>query len=204
MGGSPEVEVGSAAAGVASAGAEHAEAPADPGVWDRVVAHLSALGVPFAVSHHAPATTAQGAAEARGTDLRDGGKTLLVKVGKGAAGHFGLFTLCAADALHRGRLRKYFGTDRVRFASREELLALTGLTPGSVPPFGAPIFELPLYVDAGYAARAEAPPGAGPQAAARVVFTAGRHDRSLTLTVADHLRAAAPVAIYAFAADGPG
>jgi len=40
----------------------------------------------------------------------------------------------------------------LRFASREELLELTGLVPGSVPPFGRPILPFPLYVDTGIAA----------------------------------------------------
>lgn len=161
-------------------------------VFERVTARLAACGVPFTVSAHAPSATAEAAAEARGTPLEHGGKTLLLKVGKGTAGHFGLFTVRACDALNRSRLRKHFGTDRIRFASREELLALTGLTPGSVPPFGAPVFDLPLYVDSAYAARADDP-------AAMVVFTAGRNDRSVTLSVAGHLSAAAPTAIYAFA-----
>ena len=36
---------------------------------------------------------------------------------------------------------------KTRFASSEELMNLTGLIPGSVPPFGKPILPFDLYVD---------------------------------------------------------
>jgi len=37
---------------------------------------------------------------------------------------------------------------KIRFASTEELLQLTGLVPGSIPPFGYPLLPFELFVDA--------------------------------------------------------
>ena len=36
---------------------------------------------------------------------------------------------------------------KLRFATTDELFELTGLVPGSVPPFGAPVLSLALHVD---------------------------------------------------------
>ncbi len=44
------------------------------------------------------------------------------------------------------KLRKILGTRRVRFATAEELLELTGCLPGAVPPFGN-LFGLPVFMD---------------------------------------------------------
>lgn len=167
-------------------------APEPDEVYTRICQLLDHHQIAYEASAHPRAHNAQQAAALRGTPLEWGAKTLLLKVGKGAAAHFSLFTLRACDALHRGRLRKHFGTDRIRFATEAELHALTGLSPGAVPPFGAPIFaDLGLYIDATYAERA-----AQPQA--QVYFTAGRRDRSLKMSLAAHVRLAAPQAIYDF------
>ena len=73
---------------------------------------------------------------------------------------------------------------RLRFATPEELAALTGLTPGCVPPFGRPIFELDLYVDAALAAQDE------------IAFTAGDHGCSIIMPTAAWLDAARPTATF--------
>jgi hypothetical protein len=43
---------------------------------------------------------------------------------------------CKADS---AAIRNELGVRKTRFANREELWELTGLVPGSVPPFGRPI-----------------------------------------------------------------
>ena len=53
----------------------------------------------------------------------------------------------AAKQMYSNRLRRVLKVDRCRVATLEELEALTGLVPGSVPPFGEPILPFPLYVD---------------------------------------------------------
>src|SRR5260370_31940051 len=72
-----------------------------------------------------------------------GGKALLVKVGD----EFRLFVLSAARKFDSAAVRKHFGVKKIRFAEKDELQNLTGLVPGSVPPFGEPILKLPLHVD---------------------------------------------------------
>jgi Ala-tRNA(Pro) deacylase len=68
----------------------------------------------------------------------------------------------------------------------EEFLALTGLVPGSVPPFGEPILPLKLYVD-------EHVPSLE-----RVAFNAASLTESIIMSAADYIRAAAPTEIFRF------
>ena len=60
---------------------------------------------------------------------------------------FRLLVQPADRKLDSALVKKQLGVDRLRFASKEELLALTGLVPGSVPPFGEPILPFELIAD---------------------------------------------------------
>ena len=108
-----------------------------------------------------------------------GGKALLLKVGDS----FGLFVLSAASKLDSGALKKHFKAKKTRFANGEELDELTGLEPGSVPPFGPPLFELPLYVDRALLAND------------RIAFNAGSLETSVVMGMQDYLALAKPEVI---------
>src|SRR5579862_3630401 len=104
---------------------------------------LQRESVAFREVHHEPTRTSEESARARGEALRIGGKALLIKVDT----EFRLFVLSADRKLDSGAIRVHFGAKKTRFASPEELLELTRLVPGCVPPFGAPVLAFPLYVD---------------------------------------------------------
>lgn len=104
---------------------------------------LDANAVEYRVVEHGPTRTSEESARARGEELRVGGKALVLKVDD----DFGLYVLSAATKLDSGALRRQVGARRTRFATAEELAKLTGLVPGSVPPFGPPILDLPLHAD---------------------------------------------------------
>ena len=112
------------------------------GVFARVVAALEASGTPFTTTHHEPVYTSQEAAEARGTSLHSGAKALIVK----GRDEMVMVVLPADMALDNKALRKHLGCKGIRFATKEELLELTGLTPGSIPPFGS-LFDLRTICD---------------------------------------------------------
>jgi len=105
-----------------------------------------------------------------------GGKALVVKVGD----EFRLFVLSAALKFDSAAVKQHFGVKKTRFADKEELLALTGLVPGSVPPFGEPILKMPLYVDPSILANEV------------IAFNAGSLTDSIIMSVADYLRIAKP------------
>ena len=145
----------------------------------RIRALLDEAGVSYRTVHHPPTPTSEEAAAARGEPLEIGGKALLLKTGD----RFRLFVFSAARRLDAKALRKGLGVRRTRFATREELLELTGLVPGSVPPFGHPVLPFDLYVDPSI------------EANERIAFNAGSLTDSIVLGVPDYLRLARPTVL---------
>lgn len=155
-------------------------------VLDRVIACLG--DAPYDRIDHPPTFTSEEAAAVRGTPLAIGGKSLVMKVGT----DFALFVLSGARSLKGRRIQRHFRASRLRFATREELQALTGLEPGCVPPFGRPVFDLPLYLDTASAAQD------------RIAFNPGDHTVSIVMQTADYLAVARPVEAFEFAAPRQG
>src|SRR5437868_1238573 len=89
--------------------------------------------VAFDILEHVPALTSEEAAAIRGTPLASGAKALICR----ADGDFVMFVLPADRRLASKQVRQQAGIRSLRFATREEVLELTGLTPGSIPPFGS-------------------------------------------------------------------
>lgn len=144
---------------------------------------LSREGVEFREVHHEPTRTSEDSARARGEHLRVGGKALLIKVDD----TFRVFILSADRKLDSAAIKRYFDAKKTRFATPEELLQLTGLVPGSVPPFGAPVLPFPLYADASVFENE------------RIAFNAGSLTDSIIMPVADYRRLANPE-IFRFSA----
>jgi len=151
-------------------------------VFDAIVAWLQRENVSFRHVRHEPTFTSEESAKARGESVRVGGKALLVKVGD----DFKLFVLSAALKFDSSAVKKHFGVKKIRFAEREELEALTGLVPGSVPPFGPPILNVPLFVDPSVLANEV------------VAFNAGSLTDSIIMAAADYARLAQPE-VFTFA-----
>ncbi|MCA9252578.1 MAG: YbaK/EbsC family protein [Phycisphaerae bacterium] len=142
---------------------------------------LDDAGIAYRHIHHEVTRTSEDSARVRGEDLRIGGKALLVKTDD----TFRLFVLSAANKFRSVAIKKHFGCKGVRFASADELMALTGLVPGCVPPFGKPILPFELYVDESIVANE------------RIAFNAGSLTDSIIMNVDDYLQIAAPE-IFAF------
>jgi Ala-tRNA(Pro) deacylase len=111
-------------------------------VSERLTRWLREAGVAFEILEHAPVRTSEEAARVRGTRLEQGAKALVVR----ADDRFLHCVLPAHLKADNAALRVIAGTRRLRFASREELLELTGCEPGAVPPFGN-LFGLPVLLD---------------------------------------------------------
>jgi Ala-tRNA(Pro) deacylase len=150
---------------------------------DRIRAWLTSEGVSFREVHHEPTRTSEESARARGEQLRVGGKALLIKVDS----VFRLFVLSADRKLDSAAIKEHFGAKKTRFATPEELAELTGLVPGSVPPFGQPILPFPLYVDPSVFENE------------RVAFNAGSLTDSIVMPIEDYRRLAS-AEMFRFAA----
>ena len=112
-------------------------------VLQRVRDLLRSAEVAFTEKHHEPTFTSEESARARGESLAIGAKALVVKADEA----FRLLVLPADRKLDSAAVKRNFGVKKLRFADAAELLVLTGLVPGSVPPFGPPVMELPLFAD---------------------------------------------------------
>jgi prolyl-tRNA editing enzyme YbaK/EbsC (Cys-tRNA(Pro) deacylase) len=145
-------------------------------VLDRIRAMLANAGIEYREVHHEPTLTSEDSARARGEELRIGGKALLLKVND----EFRLFVLSAAKQLDSGAIKQRFAAKKTRFASTEELLELTGLVPGSVPPFGKPLLPFELYIDNSILENE------------KIAFNAGSLTDSVIMTVSDYRRLASP------------
>jgi prolyl-tRNA editing enzyme YbaK/EbsC (Cys-tRNA(Pro) deacylase) len=146
----------------------------DSPVFNRIVQWLRDEQVPFRHMHHEPTPTSEDAAKARGEPLHIGGKAIVLK----ADDTFISCILSASLRLDAKALRRALGVKKIRFATPQELLELTGLVPGSVPPFGEPILPLPLYVDQSVADQP------------RIAFNAGALTDSIIMATDDYLRLA--------------
>jgi Ala-tRNA(Pro) deacylase len=140
-------------------------------VSERLEQWLRAEGARFCVLEHAPVFTSEEAARVRGTPPESGAKAL-VMLAADAPVHV---VLPGSRRVDNARVRAVLGTRTLRFATPEELLALTGCVPGAVPPFGN-LFGLPVLVDEALAAREE------------IAFNAGSNTRSILMPCADFLR----------------
>ena len=139
-------------------------------VFDRLHERLQASGAAFTVLRHEPVYTSEQAAAVRGVPLASGAKALVLKAGDA----FVLAVVPADRKLDRKKARTALGSRSIRFASREEVEQITGLQPGSIPPFGS-LFGLPTYCD----------PALGDNPS--INFNAGDHAISVQMTYADYV-----------------
>ena len=146
--------------------------------------HLDDLGIEYRHVTHAETRTSVESAAVRGEPLANGAKALVMKVSE----EFHLFVLSAARKVDSGAIKRRLGVRSARFATAEELLDLTGLVPGSVPPFGEPTLPLKLYLDENV------------PSLERVAFNAASLTESIIMSTSDDIRAASPAAIFSFSA----
>ncbi len=139
-------------------------------VFERLQERLQAGGVAFTVLRHAAVYTSEEAAAVRGVPLASGAKALVLKAGDA----FVMAVVAADRKLDSKKARAALASKSIRFASREEVERITGLRPGSIPPFGS-LFGLPTCCD----------PALGDSAT--INFNAGDHAISVQMTYADYV-----------------
>ena len=137
---------------------------------------LDSKSISYKQLHHPPTKTSQQAADVRGQSLSIGGKALVLKVND----IFCLFVISAAKKLNSSLIKKHLKVKNLRFATPQELMDLTGLVPGSVPPFGKPILDLDIFVDNSIVKND------------KIAFNAGSLTDSIIMSTKDYLQIAKP------------
>jgi Ala-tRNA(Pro) deacylase len=138
---------------------------------------LTESGIPFKEIEHLATHTSEESALARGEELGVGAKALLLKTDE----VFRLFILPADRKLDSSAIKRELKVKKIRFATPEELQELTGLVPGSVPPFGPPILPFDLFADTAVGVTY-----------GRVAFNAGSLTNSIIMSAADWEKVARP------------
>jgi len=144
-------------------------------VFEQIETLLKQHGIEFQVLRHEPVFTSEEAARVRGTPLASGAKALVVK---GEAG-FVMFVVPAGRKLDSHAVRRTKGWKKMRFATWEEVLELTGLTPGSISPFGS-LFGLHTHCDERLGENET------------INFNAGDHSISVSMRYADYVQVEKP------------
>ncbi|MBX3419939.1 MAG: hypothetical protein KF752_00140 [Pirellulaceae bacterium] len=144
----------------------------------RVIELLTASNIQFKHLQHEPTLTSEDSARERGESLEVGAKALLLK----AETDYLIAVLPAHRKLDSGLFKRWLGIKNLRFASAEELWQLAGVLPGALPPFGEPIFPVPLYADSTVGAVEN-----------RVAFNAGCRTQSIIMALGDWLSVAKPI-----------
>jgi Ala-tRNA(Pro) deacylase len=138
-------------------------------VFERVESLLNQHGIAFQVLRHEPVYTSEEAARMRGTPLASGAKALICKGEDTVV----MFVVPADRKLDSHAVRRAKGWRKLRFATRDEVMELTGLAPGSIPPFGS-LFGLRTLCDERLAENEV------------INFNAGNHGISVSMRYADY------------------
>ena len=137
---------------------------------------LDRNGISYKVSEHEPVYTSEQAARVRGVELKTGVKALVLKSMEGSF----VIGLVAADRkIDLKKLAKIVKTKKLRLASPQDVLKITGCEVGSVHPFGS-LHELPTYLDSSIMEND------------MVNFNAGLHTVSIEMKAEDLVKAIRP------------
>ena len=151
-------------------------------VVGRIRALLDEGGCWYQTFEHQPVRTSEEAAATRpGYGLHQGAKAIILRVKRSKKDKFFVMLVFPADRkFDVGKVKSYFRARDIRFATADEVQALTkGVQTGGVPPFGN-LFELPVYTT--------------PELfmLERIVFNAGDKRFSIAMRADDYRRLAQP------------
>ncbi len=151
-------------------------------IFHEICALLNKQQIEFTHKSHEPTFTSEDSSRIRGDALSAGAKAILYKIEK----DFYLFVFAADQKLNTKKIKAYFKSrgkkaKSTRFASVEELKELTGLVPGSVPPFGRPILNFELFVDPSLLKNKH------------ISFNAGSLTNSINMRLEDYIKIAQPI-----------
>ncbi len=138
---------------------------------------LDSNGITYEVSEHEPVYTSEQAAKVRKVELKTGVKALVLKTDEAS---FIMGLIAANKRIDLKRLAKIARTKKLRLASPQEVLKITGCEVGSVHPFGN-LHRLPTYLDSSILENN------------MVNFNAGLHTVSIEMKVKDLIKATKPV-----------
>jgi Ala-tRNA(Pro) deacylase len=148
--------------------------------YRRIIATLKGHGVEFETYTHEHIHSSHDAARVRGTVLEEAAKALVLQAGNG-------LVQCIVNGHRRLDLKvikQLLGERNIALAHPDKVLAASGCTVGSVPPFGN-LFEppMPVYCDKDLFSREH------------IVFSAGSHHHSIRMRAEDWKTVVKPIVV---------
>lgn len=145
-------------------------------VYEQIIAAIKNAGFVYQTYEHEPVHTSADAAKVRQTSLHMGVKALVMY----ADGKPVMVGVSADRKVDMKTFKHTFAVRDLRMATPEEVLHVTSVPIGAVPPFGH-IFGIPLYMDQAVKGNET------------VVFNAGLHTKSISLKESDYEKIAKPI-----------
>lgn len=144
-------------------------------VFQEIINLLNKNNIIYQLFEHDPVYTSADAAKTRLTKESQGAKALIFLADKKPI----LLVLSGNKKVDTKTFKKTYSIKDLSFAKPEEVLKLTGLEVGAIPPFGN-IMNLPIYVDKSLLNEEE------------IAFNAGAHTKSIKMKTQDFLTLCKP------------
>ena len=149
-------------------------------VFQTIIALLDKNHIMYTTYEHEPVFTSQDAAKIRQTKDTQGAKALLFIADSQPI----LIVLRGIDKVNTKLFKNAFSIKDLQFATKEEVISITGVEIGAVPPFGN-VMNIPTYVDKHLVNED------------KIAFNAGAHTKSIKMKTADFIKLCEPK-IYSF------
>ena len=148
---------------------------------EKIETLLKEKGCEYKKFEHEPVRTSEEAQAVRPEyTLEQGAKALIVRVKKGKEKSFAQIVVPGDKKFDSKKVRDAIGANDIRFASEDEVIAITnGVKPGGVPPFGI-LWDLPVFCEKTLFDNEE------------IIFNAGDRSVSIAITANDYLKAVEP------------
>ncbi len=140
-------------------------------VFERIIELLEANHIQYQSLEHEPTKTCADSARIRGTTPDQGAKALVCLADKNPI----LIVLPCSRRLDVKLFKQTFGVKDLRFATPNEVIQLTSLEIGSIPPFGS-LFNLPTHLDLALSSQKQ------------IAFNAGDMCKSVIMNYSDYLK----------------
>lgn len=143
--------------------------------YEKIIQLLTQNAVSYQEIEHEPVYTSEEAAAIRGLSMKEGAKSLLVKVDNS----FYLFIIPGDKRLDSKKVKTLLSAKKLRFATAEEVKSQMFCEVGSCYPFGN-IINIEQYVDSSFSENEF------------ISFNPGIHTKSIRITWKDYQRLLSP------------
>ncbi|MFZ5376142.1 MAG: amino acid--tRNA ligase-related protein [Patescibacteria group bacterium] len=142
---------------------------------DYILEKLQQTGCSFQYLSHEPVKTSEESAKVRGTSIEQAAKALVLEVDK----EYLVYVLPGNERADLDSLKSALKAKKINMASKDSVLAKTGLEVGAIPPFGSAM-GLRTIVHQHLAKNDN------------IAFNVGRHDRSVVMKYQDFIKLEKP------------